>query len=183
MYIFRIPKYRPESSPVALFSSFSATAPCSRRVGVVGVIGEVSSRGEVADRDRYEVAGALRRFTSIPMKVLGAHEERAEGIPQSAMRNVAKRKECANGVSIIELLKRIWPQIQAVRRSGRYLLNFVSTAAIAAGGRLVKFSSSGDMMRTGSMAAPTKTTEENTTKAKLPIRPISPNASFDCLTS
>ncbi len=117
------------------------------------------------------------------MKVAGAQEDRAEGIPQSAIRKVAKRKERAKGVRIMELLKRRWPQIQAVRRSGRNLLNLVRTAAIAAGGRWVKFSSSGERMRIGSMVAPVKTTEEKTTKARLPIRPISPNASFDCLTS
>ena len=117
------------------------------------------------------------------MNVLGAQEERVEGMPQSAIRKVAERKECAKGVRIMELLKRQWPQIQAVRRSGRYLLNLVRTAAIAAGGRLVKFSASGDLIRMGSIVAPKKTTEEKTTKAKLPIRPISPKASFDCLTS
>jgi hypothetical protein len=117
------------------------------------------------------------------MKVAGAHEDRAEGIPHSAIRKVADRKECAKGVRIIELLKRRWPQIQAVSRSGLYLLNFVTTAAIAAGGLLVKLSSSGDLMSMGRMVAPTKTTDEKTTKARLPIRPISPKASFDCLTS
>ena len=117
------------------------------------------------------------------MKVLGAQADRADGTPQRAIRKVAKRKECAKGVRIMELLKRRWPQIQAVRRSGLYLLKLVSTPAIAAGGRLVKLSSSGDLMSMGRMVAPTKTTEEKTTKAKLPIRPISPKASFDCLTS
>jgi len=117
------------------------------------------------------------------MKVAGAQEARAEGMPQSAMRKVATRKECTKGVRIMELLKRMWPQIQVVKRSGRNLLNLVRTTAIAAGGRLVKFSSSGERMRMGRMIAPAKTIEEKTTKARLPIRPISPNASFDCLTS
>merc|ERR1712144_140633 len=114
----------------------------------------------------------------MPMSVLGAHEANTQGTPHKVTRKVAKRKECAIGARIMALLNRRWPYIQAVRRSGLYLLTFVTTPAIAAGGRAVKFSSSGDLTKSGIMRAPTKVTRE-----KLPIRPISPRASLDCLKS
>lgn len=81
------------------------------------------------------------------------------------------------------LLKSRCPQIHVVSRSGLYLLNFVMTPAIAAGGRGVKPSSSGDLTSAGRMNDPMNVTSEKTTRDRLPIRPISPNASFDCLTS
>lgn len=71
-----------------------------------------------------------------------------------------------------------------MRRSGLYLLNFETIAAMAGGGRAVKpDDSSGDLMKRGRKKAPMKVTSEKTTKDMLPILPISPNASFDCLTS
>merc|ERR1711964_628617 len=118
----------------------------------------------------------------MPMDVLGAHEANTQGTPHKVTRKVAKRKECAIGARIMALNRR-WPYIQAVRRSGLYLLAFVTTPAIAAGGRAVKFSSSGDLTKSGIMRAPTKVTREKSTSEKLPIRPISPRASLDCLKS
>lgn len=115
--------------------------------------------------------------------MLGAHDARTQGNPQDDIRNVAKRKECANGARIMAALKRQCPHIQAVSRSGLYLLTLVAILAMAAAGRGVKLASSGDLIRRGRINAPTRVTSENRTKEKLPIRPISPNASFEALKS
>ena len=115
--------------------------------------------------------------------MFGAHDARAQGSPHAATKKVAKRNECAKGARIIAQLKRQWPQIHAVRRSGLYLLTLLTTSARALGGRAVKLSSSGDLMNRGRRKAPRKVTKENTTRDKLPILPISPRASLDSLTS
>jgi hypothetical protein len=75
------------------------------------------------------------------------------------------------------------PQIQAVSKSGWYLLNFVMSSAIAAGGRRVNDCSSGDLIISGRINAEIKVMKLDTTRAMLPIRPISPRASFDSLAS
>lgn len=124
-----------------------------------------------------------RRFTSMPRYVFGAHDARAQGRPHNATRVVAKRKECANGARIMATEKRAWPHIHAVRRSGLCARRVVTIPAIAAGGRAVKPSSSGDFMTRGRRKAPRNVTSENTTREREPIRPISPKASLDCLTS
>lgn len=138
----------------------------------------------LTDSLRYE-AGALllRRFTSIPRNVLGAHDASTHGNPHADIRKVAKRKDRTNGAMIIMALKRQCPQIQAVSRSGLYLLTLVAIAAIAAAGRGVKLCSSGDLMRRGNTKAPAVVTRENKTREKLPILPISPNGSFEVLKS
>lgn len=81
------------------------------------------------------------------------------------------------------LLNIRWPQNHAVSRSGLYLFNSVTTLAIAAGGRAVNSSSSGDLMKSGKRKAPTVVTREKTTRAILPIRPMSPKVSVDCAAS
>lgn len=83
----------------------------------------------------------------------------------------------------IEKLKRQWPHIQAVSRSGLCSFILVTRPAMAAGGRAVKPLSSGDRTKRGNRNAPTKVTIDCTTRAILPILPMSPSASFDCLTS
>lgn len=68
-------------------------------------------------------------------------------------------------------------------KSGLYSFILVTRPAIAAGGRAVNPLSSGDRTNSGNRNAPTKVTIDCTTSAILPILPISPSASFDCLTS
>lgn len=124
-----------------------------------------------------------KRFTSMPRYVFGAQLARAQGKPHNATRAVAKRKECAKGARIMAQEKRAWPHIHAVRRSGLCARSVVTISAIAAGGRAVNPSSSGDFMMSGRRKAPRNVTREKTTKEREPMRPISPRASLDCLTS
>jgi hypothetical protein len=93
--MLRIPKYKPESSPVDATggSRSPETGPRRRRAGVFGVIGvraeravcgvwgERSSIESGREKDpRRSLTGELSRLTSIPIKVFGAHEASIHGL-------------------------------------------------------------------------------------------------------
>jgi hypothetical protein len=134
------------------------------------------------------------------MKAFGAQQAIAHGLstmsyrssgeegkdtysPQNPTILVANLKECAKGAKTIAQENIKCPHIQALRRSGLYFWNLVAIPAMAAGGRGVKLSSVGDLISRGKMRAPTNVTKEKTTRDMLPILPMSPSTSFDCLTS
>jgi hypothetical protein len=82
--MFRMPKYRPESSPVEALSVVGERRPCSRRrLADEGVLADVSS---TADRGfwesrRYELGLLLdMRFTSTPRKAAGAQHATDHGL-------------------------------------------------------------------------------------------------------
>ena len=105
-------------------------------------------------------------------------------IPHTETRMVAEWRDRTSGVRSIAQAKIRWLTIHAVSRSGRYLMRTLTRGAMLGGGLGVNpiFSSSGDSTRSGRSTDPAKVRMENTTRLRLPIRPISPRVSVDCLT-
>lgn len=78
----------------------------------------------VKDREDVDVdvAGSgfvARRLISTPMNANGAQDDTAQGIPQIATRNVAKRTDRANGAKNMVPANSMCEIIHAVCRSGR----------------------------------------------------------------
>jgi len=102
-------------------------------------------------------------------------------IPHTETRMVAMRRDLTNGARHMAEAKMRWLYIQAVRRSGLYLLIVATNGAILGGGLGVnpRFSLSGDLTTQGRRTEPTKVMTENITREKEPMRPTSPRVSVE----
>ena len=131
------------------------------------------------------VDGAVILLTSVPMKVNGAQQASAHGIPQIDTRTVAMCRERTKGARNMAPAKIRWLSIHDVRRSGLDPCKNFASGAIAAGGRGVKLrcpglaSLSGDLTTNGRKMEPIKVTMEKIRRESEPIRPMSPRASDD----
>lgn len=122
---------------------------------------------------------------SMPMKVKGAQQVTAQGMPQRATRKVATARERAKGAKIMVAANMTWEISQVVWRSGRMPITFLSSEARPGGGRGVNLGRllSGGWTQNGRRTEPMKVMEEKTTSDKLPTRPTSPSISAGCVAS
>lgn len=122
-----------------------------------------------------ELSASFRTYTYIYLYIYVERENTY--IPQIHMRVVADTKLLARGAMAMAEANIKSPMIHAVSRSGLIPSSFSSKPAMTLGGRGVNFSSAGDRTIMGRKKAARKLTVEYSTRAKLPIRPISPNTS------
>ncbi|WEW59947.1 hypothetical protein PRK78_005429 [Emydomyces testavorans] len=127
---------------------------------------------------RDEEVGIASRLISTPIKANGAQQVTAQGIPQMATRNVAKRTDFAKANKMCEI-------IHAVCKSGRtndiFLRKRTTPRGVLRANRLLL--SSGGRTPNGRITELTNVINEKITSAKLPRRPTSPSVSFDFSTA
>ncbi|EGD98801.1 hypothetical protein TESG_06074 [Trichophyton tonsurans CBS 112818] len=127
-----------------------------------------------------DVTGTQRRLTSSPMNVNGAQHAIAQGMPQSATKNVANPADPVSGANTIVPANTMCEIIQAVPRSGYercILLKYRPIVNVIVGLKEL-FRLSVEQTKGNRMDA-NKATKEKNTRAKLPNRLKSVGTSCD----
>ena len=122
---------------------------------------------------------------SIPMKVNGAQQAIAQGMPQTDTMIVAMRRDLTKGAKHIAAAKIRWLHCHAVRRSGLWFWNRVTRGPKPGGGRGVNgrllAEDSGASTSQGSVTEAMNVMMENMTRDREPTRPTSPRVSVEAL--